>query len=123
MDAALIRTNLVEVLQNMLDNSLKFMGSQLEPHIEVGTQPYPQPGMGLFYVRDNGQGIEPRFHETVFGLFNKLNARSEGTGVGLALVRRIIDVHGGKIWVESDGEGKGATFYFTLPLTEAKEET
>ena len=65
---------------------------------------------------DNGQGIEPRFHETVFGLFNKLDARSEGTGVGLALVHRIINVHNGKIWVESEGEGMGSTFCFTLPV-------
>jgi signal transduction histidine kinase len=116
------RPRLVEVLQNLLDNGLKFMGSQPEPRIEVGTQPSQQPGWGLFFVRDNGQGIEPRFHETVFGLFNKLDARSEGTGVGLALVRRIVDVHGGKIWVESDGEGRGATFYFTLPLSEERED-
>jgi signal transduction histidine kinase len=109
------RARLVEVLQNLLDNGLKFMGSQPHPRIEIGTQPCSQPGMAQFFVRDNGQGIEPRFHETVFGLFNKLDAHSDGTGVGLALVRRIIDVHGGKIWVESDGFGEGTTFCFLLP--------
>ena len=111
------RARLVEVLQNLLDNAVKFMGSQLRPHIEVGSRPHDQPEMCLFYVEDNGQGIEPRFHETVFGLFNKLDARSEGTGVGLALVHRIINVHNGKIWVESEGEGMGSTFCFTLPIS------
>jgi signal transduction histidine kinase len=69
----------------------------------------------VLFVRDNGMGIEPQHHERVFGLFNKLDAQTEGTGVGLALVRRIIEVHGGRIWVESAGKGKGATFYFVLP--------
>ncbi len=111
------RARLVEVMQNLLDNAVKFMGSQLRPHIEVGSRPCDQPETCLFYVKDNGQGIEPRFHETVFGLFNKLDARSEGTGVGLALVHRIINVHNGKIWVESEGEGMGSTFCFTLPIS------
>jgi signal transduction histidine kinase len=66
-------------------------------------------------VRDNGVGIEPRYHERVFGLFDKLDAQSEGTGIGLALVKRIVDVHGGRIWIESEGLGQGATFCFTLP--------
>jgi signal transduction histidine kinase len=66
-------------------------------------------------VRDNGIGIAPEFHERVFGLFNKLDAATEGTGIGLALVKRIIDYHGGRIWVESQGLGKGTTFLFTLP--------
>jgi signal transduction histidine kinase len=58
-------------------------------------------------------GIEPEYHEQIFGLFNRLDPRIEGTGIGLALVKRIIEFHGGKIWVESE-LGKGATFYFTL---------
>ena len=68
----------------------------------------------ILFVQDNGIGIDPQFQERIFGLFNKLDARSEGTGVGLALVKRIIEVHGGQIWVESE-PGKGATFFFTLP--------
>jgi PAS domain S-box-containing protein len=108
------RRRLQEVFQNLIENAIHFMGSQPHPRIEVGlrdagTQP-------VFYVRDNGVGIEPRYHETVFGLFNKLDSKTAGTGIGLALVRRIIEVHGGRIWVESEGQGRGATFCFTLPL-------
>ena len=69
-------------------------------------------------MRDNGVGIDPRYHEKVFGLFERLDQEVEGTGIGLALVRRIIEVHGGKIWVESEGEGSGSTFCFRLPLAE-----
>jgi signal transduction histidine kinase len=58
-------------------------------------------------------GIDPQYHERIFGLFNKLDSQSEGTGIGLALVKRIVEVHGGRIWVESE-LGKGATFFFTL---------
>ena len=70
-------------------------------------------GNPIFYVKDNGIGIAPEYHERVFGLFNKLDAKTEGTGVGLALVKRIIEIHGGRIWVESE-LGKGSTFFFTL---------
>jgi signal transduction histidine kinase len=70
--------------------------------------------MPIFHVRDNGIGIPTEHHERVFGLFNKLDVRSDGTGIGLALVKRIIEYHGGRIWVES-GMGLGTTFYFTLP--------
>jgi signal transduction histidine kinase len=64
-------------------------------------------------MAENGIGIAPEYHERIFGLFNKLDATTEGTGIGLALVKRIIEVHGGRIWVESE-RGQGSTFYFTL---------
>lgn len=67
-------------------------------------------------MQDNGIGIEPQFHEKVFELFDRLDNAVEGTGIGLALVKRIIEVHGGKIWLESKGQGQGTTFFFTLPL-------
>ncbi|MCP3986697.1 MAG: histidine kinase, partial [bacterium] len=69
-----------------------------------------------FYIRDNGMGIDPQYHEKVFGLFERLDPEaSEGTGIGLALAKRIIEVHGGRVWVESEGRGRGPTFCFTLP--------
>jgi signal transduction histidine kinase len=68
----------------------------------------------VYYVRDNGVGIDPRYHEKVFGLFERLEPEGDGTGIGLALVKRIIEVHGGRIWVESAGQGCGSTFCFTL---------
>lgn len=104
---------LVEVIQNLIDNAAKFMGGQPEPLVHIGVTQVS--GESVFFVRDNGIGIEPQFQSKVFGLFNKLDPRSEGTGVGLALVKRIIEVHGGKIWLESMGAGLGTTFYFTLP--------
>ena len=104
---------LVEVMQNLIDNSAKFIGSQQQPIIEIG-QDGVEGEKPIFFVRDNGMGIEPVHHDRIFGLFNKLDAKSEGTGVGLALVKRIIEVHTGRIWVKSE-LGKGATFYFTLP--------
>jgi Histidine kinase-, DNA gyrase B-, and HSP90-like ATPase len=69
----------------------------------------------ILFVADNGMRIAPAYHQRIFGLFDKLDPRSEGTGIGLALVKRIVEVHGGHIWIESDGNGQGATFYFTLP--------
>ena len=107
------RLRLVEVVQNLVDNAAKFMGNQPNPQIEIAVK--TENGKSMFYVSDNGIGIEPSQHERVFGLFNKLDTNTEGTGIGLALVKRIIEVHGGKIWVESDGNGNGTTFYFTLP--------
>ncbi len=107
------RRRLVEVLQNLINNAAKHMGKQPEPRIEIGTR--QDNGEDVYYVRDNGIGIESRYHENVFGLFNKLDHKSEGTGIGLAIVRRIVEVHGGRIWVESEGKEKGSTFCFTVP--------
>lgn len=107
------RDRLVCVLQNLLENALKYMGDQPQPRVEIGMR-----GAGAeryFYVRDNGMGIDARHHERIFGLFDKLDPNSEGTGVGLALVRRIIEAHGGRVWLESAGAGQGCTFCFTLP--------
>ena len=113
------RVRLVEVIQNLVDNATKFMGRQENPKIEIGVK--NETNRPVFFVRDNGIGILPDQHERVFGLFNKLDANTEGTGIGLSLVKRIVEVHGGKIWIESDGKGNGTTFYFTLlPLAHNK---
>ncbi len=106
------RARLVEVVQNLLDNAAKFMGDQPDPQIEIGAD--HENNQHVFHVKDNGVGIDSMHHERVFGLFNKLDSQSEGTGIGLALVKRTIEVHGGSIWIDSS-VGKGATFYFTLP--------
>ncbi len=106
------RARLVEVLQNLLDNACKFMGDQLHPRVEIGMR-QAEEGT-VFYVRDNGIGIAPQYQGKVFELFEKLDSQSEGTGVGLALVKRIVETHGGKIWLESEGRGTGSAFYFTL---------
>jgi signal transduction histidine kinase len=105
------RARLVEVMQNLLDNAATYMGTQPNPKILVDVM--ERDGEKVFFVKDNGIGIEPKFHHRIFELFNKLNPDSEGTGVGLALVKRIIELHEGKVWVESE-LGKGAQFCFTL---------
>jgi signal transduction histidine kinase len=114
------RQRLLEVIQNLIDNAAKFMGAQQNPTIEVGVSGMEK-DKPIIFIRDNGVGIAPQFHERIFGLFNRLDPTVEGTGVGLALVRRIIEFHGGSIWVESEA-GKGATFYFTLPPGKTTEE-
>jgi signal transduction histidine kinase len=108
------RVRLMEVVQNLVDNAAKFMGDQPEPRITIGMRGTDADGKPIVAVQDNGSGIDPQFHEKIFGLFDKLDPKSEGTGVGLALVKRIVEVHGGRIWVESK-PGQGATFCFTLP--------
>ncbi len=107
------KPRLIEVLQNLLDNAAKYMGDQPHPYIEIG-QRGEENDKPIFYVKDNGIGIAPEHHERIFGLFNKLDVKTEGTGVGLALVKRILEVHNGRIWVQSE-PGKGTIFYFTLP--------
>ncbi|RMD83354.1 MAG: PAS domain S-box protein [Chloroflexi bacterium] len=109
------RTRLREVFQNLLDNAAKFMGDQPSPQIWIEAQPAETPGFVLVSVRDNGIGIDPRHHQRIFGLFERLDQRIEGTGIGLTLVRKIVEAHGGKIWVRSNGLGQGTTFYLTLP--------
>ena len=108
-----------EVLQNLVENALKFMEQQPHPKVEIGG--FAKESEIGVYVRDNGIGIDPAYQETVFGLFNKLNAHTEGTGIGLALVRRIVEYHHGRIWIESAGTGSGSTFYVILPEPPAKQ--
>jgi PAS domain S-box-containing protein len=110
-----------EVLQNLIGNAAKFMGDQSEPVIEIGLKSSTSDDDPIFFVRDNGIGIHPDFHERIFGLFNRLDPAIEGTGIGLTLVKRIIEIHGGRIWLESE-PGKGSTFLFTLPTLKSNKE-
>ncbi len=109
------RDRLLEVFRNLLDNAVRYLGEQPAPRIEIGTRRQADGETPAIYIRDNGIGIDPRYHRTVFRLFDRLDPDGEGTGVGLALVKRIVEVHGGRVWVESEGEGRGSTFCFTLP--------
>ena len=110
------RLRLREVLQNLVENSVKFMGAQPTPVIEIGASVKGEEV--TCFVRDNGAGINPAYHERIFGLFDRLDAGVQGTGVGLALTRRIVELNHGHIWVESEGRDKGSTFYFTVPAAD-----
>ena len=107
------RQRMAEVTQNLLENALKFSQNSSSPIISVSA--HEENGRVVCYVEDNGIGIEPQFQDQIFGLFNRLDQSYEGTGIGLTLVKRIIEVHQGNIWVESDGKDKGARFCFSLP--------
>jgi signal transduction histidine kinase/large-conductance mechanosensitive channel len=106
------RIRLREVFENLIDNAAKYTGDQEHPLVEIGVVGEEEK---VIFVKDNGMGIDPSYTTKIFGLFEKLNPASEGTGIGLALIKRIIEVHGGRIWAESEGLGKGSTFYFTIP--------
>ncbi len=110
------RPRLVEAFQNLLDNAVKFLGDQPAPRIEVGAE--HEGGKIVLFVRDNGKGIDPRHKARLFGLFEKLDPHTPGSGMGLATVRRIVEAHGGQIEALSDGPGKGSTFRFTLAETQ-----
>ncbi len=112
------RTRLLEAVRYLLDNAVRYLGDQPAPRIEVAVRAAEAPGEPpIFCVRDNGMDIEPKYQEKVFGLFKRLDPEgSEGTGIGLALVKRIVEVHDGKVWVESEGLGKGSTFCLSLPV-------
>jgi light-regulated signal transduction histidine kinase (bacteriophytochrome) len=102
-----------QVLQNLIGNGLKFRGDA-PPHVHIGAQ--PRGDTWVFAVRDNGIGLEPQYAERIFTIFQRLHTPGvyPGTGIGLAICKKIVERHGGRIWVESQ-PGQGATFYFTLP--------
>ena len=107
------RMRIAEALVNLIVNSINYRGDQPQPKIEIGSR--TDNGETVFFVKDNGIGLDPSQHEKVFELFYKVDKSSEGTGAGLAIVKRIIEVHNGRIWLESE-KGKGCTVYFTLPV-------
>ena len=107
------RVRLREVFENLIENAATYTSEWEQPLIEIGTR--RQEGQQIIFVKDNGLGIDPRYHRRIFELFEKLDPSTPGTGIGLALAKRVIEVHGGRIWVESEGQGQGSTFCFTLP--------
>ena len=109
------RSRLVAIYQNLIDNAVKFLADQPSPRIEIGVD--KSGNEPELFVRDNGKGIDPKHQSRIFGLFSKLDPGTTGSGIGLALVRSIIEVHGGKIRVQSDGLGYGTSFHFTLART------
>lgn len=102
------------LFQNLVGNAIKFRREDIQPRIHVGAQ--IRSSDWLFTVQDNGIGIDEEYFERIFAIFQRLHTRTDyaGTGIGLALCKRIVEHHGGRIWVESTA-GKGTTFYFTLP--------
>jgi len=112
-DHSLIR----QVLINLFSNAVKFSRVRKATIIEMGGQ--GAEGENIYYIRDNGVGFDMQYHDKLFGVFQRLHSAAdyEGTGVGLAIVQRIILRHGGRVWAEGE-EGKGATFYFTLPTSQ-----
>lgn len=107
-----------DVFQNLIHNAAKFNDNAL-PTVEVGWKPH-RGDSDLFYVRDNGPGIEADYLDIIFGIFKKLKRNTEGTGAGLAICRRIVEEHGGRIWAESE-IGNGTTFRFTIPRVPANK--
>jgi signal transduction histidine kinase len=112
---------ITRLLQNLIGNAIKYRRPGHPPEIGLSAEPRPS-GFWTIAVKDNGEGIDERFFERIFGIFQRLHGRDfEGTGIGLAVCRRIVERHQGRIWLES-APGQGSKFYFTLPEAKAKTE-
>ena len=117
-DASLLE----QVLVNLLSNAFKFTRHQAQPRVSVGSLAAPHPENPdvierVYFVRDNGAGFDMKYAGKLFGVFQRLHSQEqfEGTGVGLSIVQRVLQRHGGRIWAES-APGTGATFFFTLQV-------
>lgn len=116
-------TAITEVFHNLISNAIKY-NDKPHPEVEVGCEEKADPQTGqaeyVIHVRDNGLGIKEEYFEKIFQLFQRLQRDEEGTGIGLTIVKRVVEWHGGRIWVDSEF-GKGTTFFFTLPKRELNE--
>ena len=109
------RVRMVQVLQNLVENACRFSGDHDRPYIEIGS--FQENAEEVFYVKDHGIGLDPEYQDRVFELFSQLDPSSPGTGLGLALVKKIIEHHNGRVWVRSNDGEPGTTFLFSLPKT------
>jgi PAS domain S-box-containing protein len=107
------RPRFCQIWQNLIENAIKYRRDNCDVRVELGIRQLG--GDTIFFVRDNGIGIAPRYHGKIFGIFEKLNPKSPGAGLGLSMVQRIVEKCGGRVWVESEGTSTGSCFYFTLP--------
>jgi len=104
---------LCQLWQNLIENAIKFCRDDRIPRVELGVQ--HESGETVFFVKDNGIGIDPQYQSKIFGIFEKMNPKSPGAGLGLSMVQRVVEKCGGRVWVESGGVGLGSCFRFTLP--------
>jgi len=106
------RQRITEVFQNLIENAVKYSQNQPQPFVEIGFK--DNGAAKYFFVKDSGCGIDKQYHEKIFKVFQKLDLKTEGCGIGLTIVKKIIESHNGKIWVESPGENCGTVFNFTI---------
>lgn len=114
------RQRLCQIWQNLIENAIKYSHDSLIPRIELGVQQICEET--VFFIKDNGIGINPQYHSKIFGIFEKLDPKSPGAGMGLSMIKRIVEKGGGRVWVKSEGVGKGSCFFFTMPLAVVKTD-
>jgi len=114
------KTQLYQLLQNLINNGLKYQKPNTKPHVHVGIEESAK--QWKFFIKDNGIGMEERHLKKIFDVFLRLHRKDEyvGTGIGLSICKKIVERHGGEIWVDSK-KGKGSTFYFTIIKPNKKE--